>query len=130
MKKAYLITSLPEAKACWEFQSKNWSGALAAGHPLYVEISTCEEKKNRIQLLKPYWVMMRHIEEMAWVEGRTFDGETWHEYFKRRLIGVLDLPGGGTMAISTSTLSDKEFIEYAGKVNAIAATELGVTWDN
>lgn len=129
MKKAYLIKSLCEAKACWETISKLWRGAMESGVPLYVEIQTGKATRSNEQN-RLYWVMLRHIAETAWIEGKQYTSEVWHEYFKRRFIGIDDLPGGGTMASSSAKLSVEAFSRYMDDVQAIAAVELGVTWDN
>lgn len=38
-----------------------------------------------------YWLRLNEIAEQAWLDGRQFCAETWHEYFKRSLL-VEDLP--------------------------------------
>jgi hypothetical protein len=42
------------------------------------------------------------------------------------MIGSEELPHGGTAGISTTSLSVAEFAEYVGKVEAYAASELGI----
>jgi hypothetical protein len=62
------------------------------------------------------------------VNGRKFDAETWHEQFKRAFIGVIELPNGEVIGKSSTDLSTKEFCEFCDRVEAWAATELGVTF--
>lgn len=50
------------------------------------------------------------------------------EQFKRMFIGVIELPNGEVIGMSSATLTTVEFSEFCTKVEAYAATELGVTF--
>ncbi len=70
--------------------------------------------------------MLRQISEGAFVGGRQFSDEAWHEHFKRQFIGLEELPGGGQAGISTTTLSVAEFGSYMERIEAYASTDLGI----
>lgn len=100
------------------------------GEPLRV-IVTSEEKKRNAEQNRFYWgVALRDVAEQAWIDGRQFDKDTWHEYFARKF-GVCEdvtLPDGEIVVRrkSTTQMSIGEFSEYLNQVQAYAARELGV----
>ena len=77
-----------------------------------------------------YWGkgVLAQIAEQATVNGRLFDAESWHELFKRKFIGVVELPDGSVQGMSSTVLNTAEFSEFCTKVEAYAASELGVTF--
>jgi NinB protein len=77
-----------------------------------------------------YWGkgVLAQITEQAAVGGKLFDAESWHELFKRKFIGVIELPNGEVIGKSSTGLSTAEFSEFCTQVEAFAATELGVTF--
>lgn len=77
-----------------------------------------------------YWGngVLAQIAQQAVVNGRQFDAETWHELLKRKFIGVVELPDGSVVGASSKGLSTAEFAEFCTKVEAYAASELGVTF--
>lgn len=77
-----------------------------------------------------YWGngVLAQIAEQVVVRGRKFEAEVWHEQFKRMFIGFDELPNGSVIGRSSTQLSTKEFCEFCDRVEAYAATELGVTF--
>ena len=77
-----------------------------------------------------YWGkgVLAQIAEQATVNGRLFDAKSWHELFKRKFIGVVELPDGSVQGMSSKKLNTAEFSEFCTKVEAYAASELGVTF--
>ena len=70
--------------------------------------------------------MLAQIAEQATVGGRLFSAESWHELFKRRFIGVVELPDGTVQGKSSTGLTTAEFCDFCTQVEAYAVTELGV----
>ncbi|WP_186202350.1 recombination protein NinB [Burkholderia gladioli] len=103
------------------------------GEPLRV-IVTAEERQRNAAQNRLYWgAILRSIAEQAWVEGRQFDKDAWHEYFARKY-GVSDeltLPDGEIILRrkSTSQMSVGEFSTYLNQIQAYAANTLGVEFD-
>jgi NinB protein len=77
-----------------------------------------------------YWGngVLAQIATQARIRGRAFDAEVWHEQFKRMFIGVVELPNGQVIGKSSTELTTVEFAEFCDRVEAYAATELGVTF--
>lgn len=79
------------------------------------------KSKRSIDQNKRYHAMLRELAEVAWIDGRQFSKDAWHEWAKQNLIGWADLPGGGRIGISTTSLSVQEFGDYMTKLEAWAA---------
>jgi hypothetical protein len=115
------------------FVKANAPGCADKGQPLRVIVTAEERKRNEAQN-RFYWgAVLRDISAQAWVDGKQFDKDTWHEYFAR-LYGVLDeltLPDGEivTLRKSTTKMSVGEFSTYLNAVQAYAAGQLCVEFD-
>ncbi len=92
-------------------------------------LSVTRRKRTRAQNRR-YWGngVLAQIAAQATVNGRMFSAEVWHEQFKRQFIGVVELPSGDVIGKSSTELDTAEFCEFSDKVEAYAATELGVTF--
>lgn len=101
--------------------------ALQAGSRWVLKI---ERRKRTIPQNRRYWGkgVLAQIAEQATVNGKLYSAETWHEQFKRMFIGVIELPDGSVRGMSSKELDTKGFCEFCDKVEAYAATELGVTF--
>ena len=109
------------------FITANWKAMSNSGSPMSIQITDDKAKRSTIAN-RYYLAVLGQIAEDAWIEGRQFNSDLWHEYFKRKFIGSIDLPGCGTMAESTAKLNVSEFAQYVQKIEVFAATELGVTF--
>lgn len=98
---------------------------LQAGKQLVLTIKLRQRtsKQNR-----RYWGggVLAQIAAQAAPGGKLYAAETWHEMFKRQFIGVIELPNGQVVGMSSAKLSTAEFCDFCTKVEAYAATELGV----
>lgn len=106
---------------------------LERGKPLRV-IVTEEERKRTTQANAFYWgPVLTTIAEQAWVQGRQYSKDVWHEHFACLYLPRTEIvtPYGEIVARrkSTTELSVGEFSEYLQRVQAAAATELGVVFE-
>ena len=129
MNQVYVIRSKEILERAIQFARNNWEAMARSGKCLTVECKE-EKAKRSNEANRYYWQLLHQVEEQAWVEGRQYSSEVWHEAAKRRFLGLVDLPGGASMGISTTTLSTREFAEYVEKVTAWAALELGVQFES
>ncbi len=106
-----------------------------------LEVIIREEKKSRTmdQNALMWSGPLRDIAEQAWVEGRQYSAEVWHEFFKREFLpnasgeGTkdgyqkwVDLPTGVTVLVgSTTQLTVRGMSDYLEQVYAYGAS-LGV----
>ena len=102
---------------------------LTAGKKLYLVVSLQLRTKPQN---KRYWGkgVLAQIANQAVVGGRMYDAEAWHELFKRKFIGVIELPNGQVVGMSSTKLSTAEFCEFCAKVEAYAVTDLGVVFED
>lgn len=93
-------------------------------------VLTITRRKRTPPQNRRYWSrgVLAQIAEQATVNGKLYDAETWHELFKRKFIGVIELPDGSVIGKSSTKLTTAEFSEFCGLVEAYAAAELGVTF--
>lgn len=124
MKRTFIIRERRHMENLLAFLAGNWEAMAGTKHPMQVDIQE-ESTKRSLQQNRRYWAVLNQISDQAWVDGRQYASECWHELAKRKFIGCIDLPGGGMLAMSTTELSTKEFAEYCTKVEAWAQTELG-----
>ena len=98
---------------------------LQAGKRLVLVVSL---RKRTPKQNRRYWGqgVLAQIAAQAAPGGRLYSAKTWHEQFKRQFIGVIELPNGQVQGMSSAKLSTAEFSEFCTKVEAYAATELGV----
>lgn len=123
--RTFILRSPEQAKLLHAFLKMNAAGCAQAGKPLSVIVSEHKAKRNTLQNAR-YWALLGEISEQAFVNGKTYSSEVWHEHFARMLIGCQELPNGDLKAISTTTLSVEDFGRYMEKLEAYAARELGV----
>ncbi|MDH1291327.1 recombination protein NinB [Comamonas terrigena] len=92
-------------------------------------LTVARRKRSRAQNRR-YWGqgVLAQIAQQAVVNGRQYDAQTWHELLKRRFIGVVELPDGAVVGASSTRLSPAEFAAFCARVEAYAASELGVTF--
>lgn len=117
---------------------------LARNVPAGIEVIFRQEQKQRKaeQNALMWAALLTKVSKQAWVNGRQFDNETWHEYFKKKFLPeefedgyTLDgyrkwkfLPDGSmSMVGSTTRLTTKGFARYLEEVEAYCTGELGVS---
>lgn len=100
-----------------------------AEKPLRIIVTRDDKRRNAEQNAR-YWKLLSMISEQAWVSGKQFDKEVWHEMFARLYLPLHEvvLPDGEIIQRreTTTKLSVGEFSEFMSRVEAHAATELGV----
>jgi hypothetical protein len=115
------------------FVKANAGQAADKGEPLRV-IVTAEESQRNAQQNRFYWgAVLRAISEQAWIDGRQYDKDVWHEYLSRKY-GVCEemtLPDGEiiTRRKSTTLMTVGEFTTYLNQVQAHAGGTLGVEFE-
>ena len=93
-------------------------------------VLTVTRRKRTKAQNKRYWGqgVLAQVAAQAVVNGKQYDAEVWHEMFKRLFIGVVELPNGEVVGKSSADLTTAEFSEFCTRVEAYAASELGVTF--
>lgn len=93
-------------------------------------VLTCGPRKRTKPQNRRYWGrgVLAQIAEQAAPDGKLYSAKIWHEQFKRMFIGVIEMPDGGVVGMSSTELGTAEFSEFCTKVEAFAANELLVTF--
>lgn len=106
---------------------------IERGTPIRLIVTT-EERRRTPEANAFYWgVVLRAIAEQAWVNGNQFNADTWHEYYAEQYCPRVEvtLPTGEIFSrrMSTSEMKQKEFADYVTRVQANAATEHAVEFE-
>ena len=114
------------------FVKANAAACVDRGRPLRVIVTEDEKKRNTEQNRRLWGYLYKTIAEQAWVDGKQFSKEVWHEHFAR-MFGVCEemiLPDGEiiTRRKSTTEMTVGEFADFMTQIEVYAAQELGVEW--
>jgi hypothetical protein len=124
MQRVFVLRDDGHARNLWAFLKSNWQGMANAGKPLAVTVTEYKSKRS-IEQNKRYWAILNEIADTAYVDGKQYSADSWHEFYKRKLIGCVDLPDGQLVGMSSTSLSVEEFGNYMMKVEVHATSELG-----
>lgn len=114
----------------------NWKVMADAGQPLGCHVAPYK-RTRRDEANSLMWVWLTQIARDAWVAGRQFVPETWHEHFKELFLPeanargdekwAINVDGTRRVVMSTTRLNTTEMSTYMTAFSAFAATDLGVT---
>lgn len=89
--------------------------------------------KRSVEQNRRLWKIYSKLEDEAWVNGRRYSAETWHEYCKGMFLGyeLKAMPDGTEVKtpISTTTLNTAEMTDYQNRLQAWAAGNFGLIWE-
>ena len=89
--------------------------------------------KRSIEQNRRLWKIYGELADKAWVNGRRYSAETWHEYCKGMFLGfeLRAMPDGTEVKtpISTTTLNTAEMTDYQNRLQAWAAGNFGLIWE-
>jgi hypothetical protein len=133
--RTFILRGPAEAKLLHNFLKQNAKAMADQEQPLEVRVTIWKPKATDEQRAL-IWIINQQIADQAWVRGRRFEADVWHEQIKRELLpdvtsrGVTKwriLPNGEReLAMSTENLNRSEKSIYIDGLLAYAA-ELGVT---
>jgi hypothetical protein len=129
----FVLRSPAAWQALAQLGAANAKAFLDRGRPLRV-IVTEDEKKRTSEANRFYWgAVLTTIAEQAWVDGRQYSKDVWHEHFARLYLPHTEIvtPYGEIVSRrkSTTELTVSEFSEYLQRVQSDAASSLGVIFD-
>ena len=133
--KTFVLRGPEQWKLLSAFVKANAAAMVEQGTPLAVKVYEYAAKASDEQR-SLIWVILGQVADQAWVGGRQFDAETWHEHAKRLLLPDETAKGkkkwrilpDGTraLAMGTEDLDRKEKTVYIDSLLAWAAAELGI----
>lgn len=122
------------------FVKQHAGQAANDGRPLRVTVAPLVEKRSDRANAFMWAAVLEPIARYACVAGRYFSPEVWHEHYKREFLPEKTssgkekwrwLPNGERdLVIGTSDLDRHEFAVYLEQVQADAATNHGVVFDD
>lgn len=129
----FVLSSPAAWQALAQLVAANAKAFIDRGRPLRV-IVTEDEKKRTDSANHFYWgAVLTTIAEQAWVDGRQYSKDVWHEHFARLYLPHTEIvtPYGEIVSRrkSTTELTVSEFSEYLQRVQSDAASSLGVMFD-
>lgn len=129
MNKTITLRGESNAQQLWAFLKQNWRAMADAGKPLAVSITEAKSKRSTSQNAR-YWALVTEIADQAWIDGKQFSKEAWHELLARQF-GVckeVTLPTGEIVLVreSTGDMDVQTFGAYMTKIEVFAAQELGL----
>ncbi len=135
LSRVFVLRTPDQAALLHAFLKNNAAAMAEQGQPLEVRVTVWKPHASDAQRAL-IWIINEQIAQQAWVRGRQFDAETWHEHAKRELLpeetkrGVKKwrlLPNDEReLSMSTENLDREEKTAYIDALLALAAG-LGVT---
>lgn len=124
------------AKVLWNFLKSNCKPFADKGTPLRVIVT--EEEMDRLdeQIAYYFGPCMKQITEQAWIEGRQYPKEVWHEHLAKLFLPFkeLTLPDGEIVikrgSVARGKISMKNMSKFLLQVESYAAAELGVVFED
>jgi hypothetical protein len=118
------------------FLKSNAPAFLDRGTPLRVIVT--EEEMDRLddQIAYYFGPLMKQVCAQAWIEGRQFSKEVWHEHFATLFLPFTELtmPDGEIVikrgSLSRGKISVKKMNVFLLEVEAYAGQELGVVFED
>jgi hypothetical protein len=115
-----------------------WAVIKAQAYPFLAQwlregqrlVMTIGPRKRTKPQNRRYWGrgVLAQIAEQATSGGKLYAAENWHEFFKRKFIGLIELPNGEVIGKSSTGLTTAEFCAFCDQVEAYAVTDLGVVF--
>ena len=91
------------------------------------------KSKRSIEQNRRLWKIYAEMADKAWVNGKRYSAETWHEYCAGLFLGfdIKAMPDGTEVKtpISTTTLNTAEMTDYQNRLQSWAAGEFGIIWE-
>lgn len=135
MKKLFILREQSHFDRMVSAIRQNWAAAALEGTPLGVRVSPYKQSRSDEQNAL-MWVWLGQIAQDAWIAGKQFGAEVWHEHCKQAFYPDensrgdkkwRELPDGSMQCVgSTTRLDAQEMSDYMNKLAAFAANELGV----
>jgi hypothetical protein len=117
------------AQQLWAFLRANWRAMADQGKPLAVSITEAKSKRSTSQNAR-YWALVTEIADQAWVDGKQFSKDAWHEHLAREfgICKEITLPTGEIALVreSTGDMDVPTFTAFMTRVEVYALQDLGV----
>lgn len=117
----FILRTEDNAKRLYAFLKANWRAMAEQDKPLSVLVTEKRPKRTDEQN-RLYWSRLGEIANQAWIDGKQYSKDVWHEYYKARFGPRVEGPHGQAVAMSTTDLSVEDFTRYMNEIAADAAS--------
>jgi len=146
MKRQFILRSLQNFESLVHFLEANWPQLSREETPIEVKCSIYQKSRTNDQLAVLWAGILQPMSDQAWIGGRQYSAETWHEFMKKTHIPAIAadqtepgthvkndskiweyMPDGERQFCgSTAMLTKRGMAEYITRCEAYAVSELGV----
>lgn len=146
MKRQFILRSLQNFESLVHFLEANWPQLSREETPIEVKCSIYQKSRTNDQLAVLWAGILQPMADQAWIGGRQYSAETWHEFMKQTHIPAMQheeewpgrwvkdgavlyrfMPDGDRQfSGSTAMLTKRGMAEYITRCEAYAVSELGV----
>ena len=116
----FILRTDDHAKRLYAFLKANWRAMAEQDKPLSVLVTEKRPKRTDEQN-RLYWSRLGEIAEQAWIDGKRYSKDVWHEYYRAKFCPKIDAPHGKLIAMSTTDLTVEAFTLYMNEIAADAA---------
>lgn len=127
------------APAVWTavtaFVKANAAAMVSKGKALRIIVTEDDADRLDEQIAYYFGVVIKTISEQAWVDGRQFSKDAWHEQLARDFLPPIEiqLPDGEIVirrqSIARGKIGVKAMAKFTQDVTVFAASELGVVFE-
>lgn len=131
----FVVSGPDIAQGLWRFIKANAKAYCERKTPLRVIVTEDEQDRLDTQIAFYFGVIIKGLAEHAWVDGKQFSKEAWHEYLAQQFLPTKEvvLPSGEIIqrrqSIARGHIGVKAMTAYITQVQAYAATEFGIEFD-
>lgn len=128
----YVLRGPSAWQALCAFVRDHAKAANDAGAPLRVILTTEEQDRLDEQIAYYFGVVVKTTAEQAWVGGRQYSKDVWHEHFAQQFLPAeeIELPTGQRIlrraSIAKGKIGVKAMAHFTKEVEAYVTQELGV----
>lgn len=146
MKRQFVLRERQHLESMARFVEMNWLEMAKTGEPMQITCSVYRASRTNDQLAAMWAGILQPLADQAYIGGRQYPAETWHEYMKRETIPAMlaeeekagqwvkvgaelwrYMPDGSReFCGSTGMLTKRGMSEYMGRIEAYAVVEHGV----
>jgi hypothetical protein len=120
----FVIRDAKILERCVSLIRGNWLGLYGSGSCMVVHLME-EDALRSLEQNKLYWKLLTIIADSAWIGGKQYSKDAFHEFYRDKFLPKIEGPDG-IYPGSTSRLKVKEFSEYLARIEAHACDELGL----
>lgn len=131
----FVVSGPDIAQGLWRFIKANAKAYCERKTPLRVIVTEDEQDRLDSQVALYFGVILKKLSEEAWINGRLYSKEAWHEELAQRFLPATEIvtPSGEIIqrrqSIARGHIGVKAMTAYITQVQAYAATEFGIEFD-